>query len=337
MLELLAKFPYIVGAIIVLALTVRTIDQAHVGVVTMFGKYRRVLNPGLNFIIPLLERVHIKVPVQNRTEQLQFSAITQDQAAVHFTSTIIYTVSDHSAETIKLVAFKFIDDESFGTALVSAVEASVREFVATKKQAEVLGLRQEIVGHAKDTLDEQLASWGYTLVDLTVNDISFDKEVMTSMSRVVAAKNAQTAAEFEGQALLITRTKEAEAEGAAIRIAAENEAEAARLRGEGLAAFRQAIAEGFSASAETLEAAGLDPTILTFSLWTETLRDVAKEGQGNVVFFDGNLQTMEDTLRRMQGFTAHDNGGKIIKPVRPQGQVAPRGPLPAPKLPHDQP
>lgn len=295
-----------------------TIDQAHVGVVTLFGKYRRILNPGLNLLIPFVETVRNKIPVQNRTDQLQFSAITADQAAVHFISTIIFTVEDHTEDTIKLVAFKFIDDASFNTAITSAVEASVREFVATKKQSEVLGLRQEIVTHAKANLDDQLSSWGYLLVDLTVNDIQFDAEVMQSMSRVVAAKNAQTAAEFEGQALLIQRTKEAEAEGAAIRIAAENEATAARLRGEGLAQFREAIAVGFSESAKKLEDAGLDPAILLFSMWTETMRDAAKEGTGNTIFLDGNITTMEQTLHRLQGILSPADQSKAQKVSKPK-------------------
>jgi regulator of protease activity HflC (stomatin/prohibitin superfamily) len=305
----------IVGALLLWRMFT-TIDQAHVGVVTLFGKYRRILNPGLNILIPFVETVRNKVPVQNRTDQLQFSAITADQAAVHFISTIIFTVEDHTEETIKLVAFKFIDDASFNTAITSAVEASVREFVATKKQAEVLGLRQEIVTHAKANLDDQLSSWGYLLVDLTVNDIQFDAEVMQSMSRVVAAKNAQTAAEFEGQALLIQRTKEAEAEGAAIRIAAENEATAARLRGEGLAQFREAIAVGFSESAKKLEAAGLDPAILLFSMWTETMRDAAKEGTGNTIFLDGNVTTMEQTMHRLQGILGPNDSVKPAKPAK---------------------
>jgi regulator of protease activity HflC (stomatin/prohibitin superfamily) len=281
-----------------------TVDQATVGVVTMFGKYRRILSPGLNFLIPFVERVKRTVSIQNRTDQLKFSAITSDQAAVHFTATIIYTVADHLEETVKLVAFKFINPESFITALTSTVEASVREFVATKKQAEVLGLRQDIVSHAKHTLDAQLASWGYTLVDLTVNDIAFDSEVMTSMSRVVAATNAQRAAEFEGEALRITLVKKAEAEGAAIRITATNEAEAARLRGEGLAMFRKALAEGLGESADMLEKHNIDPTIIAFSMWTEMVRDTAKEGKGNTIFLDGGMENLSDSLHRLQAMVS---------------------------------
>jgi regulator of protease activity HflC (stomatin/prohibitin superfamily) len=255
-------------------------------------------------LIPFVERVKRTVSIQNRTDQLKFSAITSDQAAVHFTATIIYTVADHLEETVKLVAFKFINPESFITALTSTVEASVREFVATKKQAEVLGLRQDIVSHAKHTLDAQLASWGYTLVDLTVNDIAFDSEVMTSMSRVVAATNAQRAAEFEGEALRITLVKKAEAEGAAIRITATNEAEAARLRGEGLAMFRKALAEGLGESADMLEKHNIDPTIIAFSMWTEMVRDTAKEGKGNTIFLDGGMENLSDSLHRLQAMVS---------------------------------
>lgn len=314
--DVLQIFFYSVLAIVAIWIvfaSLRVVNQATVGVVTMFGKYRRVIRPGLNILIPLVERINRVVPIQNRTEQLQFKTITSDQAVVHFTATVIFTVSDHEPETVKTVAFKFIDEKSFDIALLSAVEASVREYVATRKQSEVLGLRAEIVHHAKSTLDEQLSSWGYTVLDLQITELSFDKEVTDSMARIVAATNQKIAAEAEGQALLITRTKAAEAEGAAIRIAAENEATAARLRGEGLAMFRKALAEGFGESAELLEKHGLDPALLAFSMWTETIRDAAREGAGNTIFIDGNIQTGDDALRRLQAMTVAGNKPEVDK------------------------
>ena len=314
--DFLQIFFYSVLAIVLIWIvfaSLRVVNQATVGVVTMFGKYRRVIRPGLNILIPLVERINRVVPIQNRTEQLQFKTITSDQAVVHFTATVIFTVSDHEPETVKTVAFKFIDEKSFDIALLSAVEASVREYVATRKQSEVLGLRAEIVHHAKSTLDEQLSSWGYTVLDLQITELSFDKEVTDSMARIVAATNQKIAAEAEGQALLITRTKAAEAEGAANRIAAENEATAARLRGEGLAMFRKALAEGFGESAELLEKHGLDPALLAFSMWTETIRDAAREGAGNTIFIDGNIQTGDDALRRLQAMTVAGNKPEVDK------------------------
>ena len=296
-----------IAALILLANTLRTVPQASVAVVTMFGKYRRVLRPGLSAIIPFFERIAVSVPVQNRTAQLKFSAITKDQAAVHFIATIIYAVSDHEEETVKKVAFTFIDARSFRTALTSAVEAAVREFVAIKAQAEVLGVRQEIVTHAKSTLDAQVASWGYTISDLQINDVQFDTMIMESMSKVVAAMNEQKSATFIGEALLITRTKAAEADGAAIRIAAENEATANRLRGEGLADFRRAIAVGISESAAVLKQHDVSEGLLAFTMWTETIRGAAKEGKGNTIFLDGNLSNMEQSLHRLTALTAAGN------------------------------
>jgi regulator of protease activity HflC (stomatin/prohibitin superfamily) len=299
---------FVVGIVGILVITtvvkgIKTIDQATVGVVTRFGKYRRILNPGLNFVLPWVEQVKWHIAVQNQTSQLEFVAITSDQANVHFKATLTFAVTDHQAETIQLVAFKFIDDAARTRAMTSAVEASVREFVSAHLQIEVLGLRMEIATHAKETLQEQLASWGFTLMDLSINDVTFDPAVMESMSRVVVATNAQKAATSEGAALLIKRTKEAEAEGATIRITAENEATAAKLRGEGLAAFRIALSSGLGDSADILKAKGVDPGLLALTLWAEAIVDVAKSGKGNTIFIDGNLSTLENSMRRLQAIT----------------------------------
>ena len=72
-----------------------------------------------------------------------------------------------------------------------------------------------------------------------------------------------------------------------------------------LAQFRRELTTGLSESASVLQASGLDPALLAFSMWTETLRDAAREGRGNVLFLDGNVATMEDALRRMQELSVH--------------------------------
>jgi len=71
--------------------------------------------------------------------------------------------------------------------------------------------------------------------------------------------------------------------------------------------FRKALAEGFGESAELLEKHGLDPALLAFSMWTETIRDAAREGAGNTIFIDGNIQTGDDALRRLQAMTVANN------------------------------
>jgi regulator of protease activity HflC (stomatin/prohibitin superfamily) len=123
---------------------------------------------------------------------------------------------------------------------------------------------------------------------------------MDSMSKVVASNNLKAAAENEGQALLITKTKSAEAEGNAIKIAAEAEREAARLRGQGVALFRQEVARGMTEAAEQMKQANLDTNVILFSMWTEAIKNFAEYGKGNVIFLDGSSDGMEKTMKQIQ-------------------------------------
>jgi regulator of protease activity HflC (stomatin/prohibitin superfamily) len=276
-----------------------TVQQGTIAVITQFGKYKRILHPGLNFKIPILEKVFSRVSIQNRAVEMEFQAITADQANVYFKAMLVYAVLDNQEETIKNVAFKFMDSQSFGQALTRTIEGSVRGYVATKKQAEILMLRREIVDDVKDSLDNTLESWGFHLIDLQLNDITFDEEITSSMAKVVASNNLKAAAENEGQALLITKTKAAEAEGNAIKISAEAEREAAQLKGQGIALFREEVAKGMSDAAEKMREANLDTSLILFSMWTESIREFAEKGKGNTIFLDGSTEGMEKTLKQL--------------------------------------
>ena len=276
-----------------------TINQGFIGVVTMFGKYQRIMRPGLNFKIPFLEQIFKKVSIQNRSVELEFQAVTIDQANVYFKSMLLYSVQNENEETIQKVAFKFISDKDLMQALIRTVEGSIRAFVSTKKQAEVLNVRRDIVENVKEQVDVALEGWGYHLQDLQINDITFDEAIITSMSKVVASNNLKAAAENEGQALLITKTKAAEAEGNAIKIAAEAERQAAQLRGQGVALFREEVAKGMSQAAEQMKQANLDTNVILFSMWTEAIKNFAEYGKGNVIFLDGSSDGMEKTMRQI--------------------------------------
>jgi regulator of protease activity HflC (stomatin/prohibitin superfamily) len=298
--DFISNYWWLLVLLIIIFSGLFTVNQGHVGVITMFGKYRRPARPGLNFKIPLLEQVYKKVSIQNRSVEMEFQAVTHDQANVYFKSMLLYSVQNADEETIKRVAFKFISDRDLMQALVRTIEGNIRSYVATRKQAEVLGLRREIVEYVKVEIDVTLESWGYHLQDLQINDITFDKLILDSMSRVVASNNLKAAAENEGQATLITKTKNAEAEGNAIKIAAEAEREAARLRGQGVALFRQEVAKGMSQAAEQMKQANLDTNVILFSMWTEAVKNFAEYGKGNVIFLDGSADGMEKTMKQIQ-------------------------------------
>jgi regulator of protease activity HflC (stomatin/prohibitin superfamily) len=279
----------IIGAFIFCYMGFTMVKQGHVAVITNFGKYSRIIRPGLSLIVPFREHIFRKISVQNQSADLEFSAISSDQANVDFKTMLLYSVIDDSEETIKRVAFKFINNDSFMQALIRSIEGSVRAYVATKKQNEILGLRQDIVDEVKKYLAGSLLDWGYQLIDIQINDILFDEAIMRSMAQVVASENLKAAAQNEAEAYYITQTKKAEAEK-----------ESARLKGEGMAIMEDILASGIVEAAQKLRAVNLDYSMLLFTNWTESMKHVAEHGSGNVIFFDGSTEGLEKTMKQMK-------------------------------------
>ncbi len=303
---------FIAFVVITIALSFVTVQQGTIGVITIFGKYRRILEPGLNFKIPFIEVIYKRVTIQNKSVELEFQATTIDQANVYFKAMLLYAVLNQNEETIKNVSFKFFDERNLMQALIRTVEGSIRGFVATKKQSEVLSLRSEIVADVKEQIDLTLEGWGYHLIDLQLNDITFDEAIMRSMAQVVASNNLKAAAENEGQALLITKTKAAEAEGNAIKIAAEAERLAAQLRGQGVALFREEVAKGMTQAAKEMQTANMDTSVILFSMWTESIKHFSENGKGNIIFLDGSPDSMQQTMKQMLAINGSTLLGKEL-------------------------
>jgi len=294
----------------------RTVPQATVAVVTVFGKYHRIMREGLNFKLPW-EIVAYRLSLQNRALQLEFQAITQDQANVKFATMVLYSVAAADEGAIKKAVFSFATSQEFLLALQRTIDGSIRQFVATTKQSDILGMRAEIVDHTKKNLDEVVLNWGYVVRDIQITDMTFDKEIIDSMARVVSSKNLLAAAANEGAALLVKRTKDAEAEAAYKTIGAEADKKASALRGEGLALFRKNIAAGMKEAAESLKAAGVDNKFLLFLEYTDALKYVSDHAQGKVIFMDNGAQA---SARVVQGIT-----GMLTEATEPHGPPATGG------------
>ena len=131
------------------------------------------------------------------------------------------------------------------------------------------------------------------------------------MAQVVASNNLKAAAENEGQALLITKTKAAEADGNAIKIQAEAERQAAQLRGQGVALFREEVAHGMAKAAKEMEQANLDASFILFSMWTDAIKHFAENGQGNTIFLDGSNDAMQRTMKELMSVAQNSS---IVSP-----------------------
>jgi regulator of protease activity HflC (stomatin/prohibitin superfamily) len=152
---LLTLWPFLLIALVVFS-GLFTVNQGTIAVITRFGKYAGIRRPGLRFKIPFIDQVFKRISYQNRSVELEFQAVTLDQANVYFKSMLLYSVQNESEDTIQKVAFKFISERDFMQALVRTIEGNIRAFVATKKQSEILGLRRDIVEFLKEHVDASL-------------------------------------------------------------------------------------------------------------------------------------------------------------------------------------
>ena len=295
---------------ILLAGSVTVIRQGMVGIAVLFGKFRRVLRPGLSFRIPFVESVFSKMSLQHRSAELEFQAITGDQANVNFKALIIYAVQDDREETILNATFKFIDEKSFMQALIRSIEGSIRSYVAVKKQNEILGLRSEIVHEVNSHIEDELNGWGFHLINLQINDISFDEAIMRSMAQVVASNNMMLAAQNEAQAQYITKTRVAEAEAQAKRTVASADKDADQLRGEGNSLLRQQVAAGLAEAGKIMEANSIDPAFMLYTMWLDAMKYVSAHSHGNILSFDGSMEGFEKTMRQMTQLRGNNGAPK---------------------------
>ncbi len=85
-------FIFLTILVVLVFMSLITVNQGTVAIITMFGKYRRILLPGLRFKIPLVERIFRRVSIQNQSIELEFQAVTMDKANVYFKSRLLYSV-----------------------------------------------------------------------------------------------------------------------------------------------------------------------------------------------------------------------------------------------------
>jgi regulator of protease activity HflC (stomatin/prohibitin superfamily) len=296
--------PLIVGAVLLVGLAhilFVTTKEGNAGVLTAFGQFRRLASPGFTWRWPW-ERMR-SVSLQNRSLDLEFEAITIDQANVYFKCMLVYRVADEREATVKRAAFAFADQGEFVLSMRRLLEDETRTYVASQRQAEMIGISQDVVHRIQTNVGARIRDWGYCIEDLRYHNIRFDEIITKSMARVVAAINERDAAENEGEALLIRRTKEAEADGSFIKIKAEAEKLAWKLRGQGLADFRREVATGIHDAVAELQSAGVDPNYLLFFMYTEAIKHVAENAKaGHTIFVDSNPSRPRELMTEMAAF-----------------------------------
>jgi regulator of protease activity HflC (stomatin/prohibitin superfamily) len=293
LLELKYKYMWIiVGSVILLLLilsSIRIVQQNMVYVVEFLGKFNRIMTAGLNFKVPLLERVAERITLRQQNFSLKNVYPSMDKVIVDISTNLIYAV-DPSEDAIKRYCYSLTSrDQSIG----AIIENSLRTYVAKETHEGILEKKEELATHIRGDLERQFAEWGMVIYSFQITEVSFPATITQAMSEVVASQQLMKAASNKGEAIKIQSVKEAEAEK-----------ERKRLQGEGIALEREAIAQGLKQSIEIVQnATGQNAkeimALLTLTQYLDTMKSIGTSPNSKVIFMDSSASKTGDITQQL--------------------------------------
>ncbi len=330
----LTLFLIVVGVIIVIGLlgkrwlaaffVVRTQEMV---VVERFGKFKRVAKPGLNFKVPLIDKISQPISLRIKQLEVNIESKTKDNVFVTVPVAVQYVIRE---EQVVDAYYRLSDPE-----------AQIRSYVFDTVRSALSGLdldrafesKDDIARNVEETLSHRMQEFGFNIVNTLVTDISPDQRVRDSMNSINAAQRDRVAAQSLAEADKIKRVTQAEAE-----------AESRRLQGEGVAAQRKAIALGIAEQYEMLRKVGIEDTaeqLLLMNQYFDTLQEVARQSRSNVLFMPSNPgavggigDEIRNSMLQAQGADQLFDAAKVPAPPQPK---QPKQPAPQPTQPPAQP
>ena len=270
---MLILWPIIVVILIVFLLSFFTVQTAQVAVITRFGKFLRVAQPGLNWKWPFIDRVAGRVSLRVNQITLTMETKTKDNVFV----TIPISVQNRVRPEKVFDAFYRLSDPV--AQIKSYVEQVILGHVPGMTLDEVFASQSSIAAAVKQELDADMAAFGYEIVNVLVTDIVPDAKVKSAMNDINAAQREQVAATARGEADKILVVKKAEAE-----------AESKALQGQGIANQRKAIIEGLQTSVEQFQRAVEGATakevmqLVLVTQYFDTLKSIGENDKTSTLF-----------------------------------------------------
>ena len=275
-MDMLFLIPLGIGALIFLTLVLGsffTVNTSQIAIITRFGKFLRVADPGLNWKAPYFDTVAGIVSLRVNQITLTMETKTKDNVFV----TIPISVQNRVRPEKAYDAFYKLSDPV--AQIKSYIEQVILGHVPGMTLDEVFASQSSIAAAVKEELDADMAAFGYEIVNVLVTDIVPDSKVKSAMNDINAAQREQVAASARGEADKILVVKKAEAE-----------AESKALQGQGIANQRKAIIEGLQTSVEQFQKAVEGATskevmqLVLVTQYFDTLKSIGESDKTNTLF-----------------------------------------------------
>ncbi len=221
--------------VIVILMGVRIVPQSQKYVVERFGRLRAVLGPGINFIVPFLDRVRHKVSVLERQLPThKQDAITADNVLVQVETSVFYRILEPEKTVYRI--------RDVDAAISTTVAGIVRAGIGEMELDEVQSNRAQLIAKVKEQVAHAVDDWGIEVTRAEILDVNLDDATREAMLQQLNAERARRAqvTEAEGQKRAVELAADAEL------YAAEQKAKARRISADAEAYATQAVARAIA-------------------------------------------------------------------------------------------
>ncbi|HEY9213132.1 MAG TPA: SPFH domain-containing protein [Ancylobacter sp.] len=245
----------LVLAIGTLVAGVKTVPQGYQFTVERFGRYTRILSPGLNIIIPFLDRIGHKVNVMEQVLDVPTQeVITRDNATVAVDGVAFFQVFDAARASYEITQLDL--------AVLALTTTNIRTVMGSMDLDQLLSHRDEINERLLKVVDAAAAPWGLKITRIEIKDIVPPADLVTAMGRQMKAEREKRAVVLEAEGQRQSEILRAEGEKQSQILQAEGRREAAYRDAEA----RERLAEADAKATQMLSnalAAG-DPAALNY-------------------------------------------------------------------------